>query len=42
MSVSEYNFFSGLGDNKKAQGALIGGILAGALVTYFITKDKQV
>lgn len=40
--MSEYNFLSGFGDNKKAQGALVGGILAGALITYFITKDKQV
>lgn len=40
--MSEYNFLSGLGDNKKAQGALVGGILGGVLVTYFIMKDKQV
>lgn len=36
--MKEYNFFSGLGDNKKAQGALVFGLLTGAAVTYFITK----
>lgn len=40
--MSEYNFFSGLGENKKAQGALAGGLLAGVLITYFVMKDKQV
>lgn len=40
--MSEYNFFSGLGDNKKAQGALVGGAAIGALIVYFVMKDKQV
>lgn len=39
--MSEYNFLSGLGDNKKAQGALVGGVLAGLAIMYFVTKDKQ-
>lgn len=36
--MSEYNFFSGLGDNKKAQGALVFGIVAGIAGTYFAMK----
>lgn len=39
--MSQYNFFSGLGDNKKAQGALVFGALAGAAVTYFALKNNQ-
>lgn len=37
--MSEYNFFSGLGDNKKAQGALAFGVIVGALATYVATRQ---
>lgn len=41
MAVSDYNFFSGLGDNKKAQGALVGGALIGGTIVYLATKNNQ-
>lgn len=38
MSLQDYNFLSGFGDNKKAQGALAGGLLLGALITYIAMR----
>lgn len=36
--MKEYNFFDGLGTNKKAQGAVVFGALSGLLLGYMLFK----
>lgn len=35
MALHDYNFFDGFGSNKKAQAAIVFGVLAGLGVGYF-------